>query len=45
MLVEKKMYIEKIHTNENGSDIKTKSLSREKLKVCKQKANLVVPPT
>ena len=45
VLEEKKMHIEKIHTNENGSDMMTKSLSREKLEVCKQKANLVVPPT
>mgnify|MGYP000347213400 FL=1 len=45
VLEEKQMHIEKIHTNENGSDMMTKCLSREKLEVCKQKANLVVPPT
>ena len=44
MLEEKKMYIEKIHTDENGSNMMTKCLSREKLEVCKQKPNLVVPP-
>ena len=41
----KQMHIEKIHTNDNGFDIMTKCLSREKLEVCKQKSNLVVAPT
>ena len=44
VLEEKKMHIEKIHTNENGSDMMTKSLSREKLEVCKQKATWLCPP-
>ena len=45
VLEEQQIHIEKIHTNENGSDMMTKCLSREKLEVFKQKANLVVALT
>ena len=37
VLEEKQTHIEKIHTNDNGSDMMTKCLSREKLQVFKQK--------
>ena len=45
VLEEKKMHIEKIYTDENGSDLMTKCLLREELEVWKHNANLVVSPT
>ncbi|KAG8376937.1 hypothetical protein BUALT_Bualt09G0116000 [Buddleja alternifolia] len=35
----------RLHTDDNGADMLTKSLPREKLEVCKSEAGLVVPPT
>jgi hypothetical protein len=35
----------KIHTDENGSDMLTKSLPREKLEICRSAAGMQVPPT
>ncbi|KAG8387460.1 hypothetical protein BUALT_Bualt02G0023600 [Buddleja alternifolia] len=37
--------LDKVHTDDNGADMLTKSLPREKLEVCKREAGLVVPPT
>ena len=37
--------IEKIHTDHNGSDMLTKSLPREKLRVCCSIAGMVSPST
>ena len=37
VLEEKKMYIEKIHTDENGSNMMTKCSPRKKIEVCRQK--------
>ncbi|KAG8381469.1 hypothetical protein BUALT_Bualt06G0125100 [Buddleja alternifolia] len=37
--------LDKVHTDDNGADMLTKSLPREKLEVCKSEAGLVVPPT
>ena len=34
----------KIHTNDNGSDMLTKTLSKEKLIKCRSKAGLLEPP-
>ena len=45
LLQKKQLQVEKIHTTKNRSDVMIKSLSKEKLKSCMQKAGLVVPPT
>ena len=45
VLDEKLLQLEKVHTDENGSDIMTKSLTKEKHDFCKGKAGLVEPPT
>ncbi|KAG8365142.1 hypothetical protein BUALT_Bualt18G0073600 [Buddleja alternifolia] len=37
--------LDKVHTDDNGADMLTKSLLREKLEVCKSEAGLVVPST
>ncbi|KAG8376582.1 hypothetical protein BUALT_Bualt09G0078600 [Buddleja alternifolia] len=37
--------LDKVHTDDNGADMLTKSLPRKKLEVCKSEAGLVVPPT
>ena len=37
----KKLYLEKTHTSENGSNMLTKRLLKEKLEACRQKAGLV----
>ncbi|KAG8362914.1 hypothetical protein BUALT_BualtUnG0024500 [Buddleja alternifolia] len=37
--------LDKVHRDDNGADMLTKSLPREKLEVCKSEAGLVVPPT
>ncbi|KAG8370027.1 hypothetical protein BUALT_Bualt14G0075000 [Buddleja alternifolia] len=34
-----------VHTDDNGANMLTKSLPREKLEICKSEAGLVVPPT
>ena len=45
MLESKQLYLEKIHTSENGSDMLTKCLPKEKLEACRQKVGLVEPTT
>ena len=45
VLESKQLYLEKIHTNENGSNILTKCLLKEKLEACRQRAVLVEPMT
>ena len=45
MLESKQLYLEKIHTSENGLDMLTKCLPKEKLKACRQRASLVEPTT
>ena len=35
------LYLEKIHTSENESDMLTKCLPKEKLEACRQRAGLV----
>ena len=45
VLESKKLYLEKIHTNENVLDMLTKCLPKEKLEACKQRAGLVEPTT
>ena len=45
VLQSKQLYLEKIHTNENGSDMLTKCLSKEKLEACRQRVDLVEPMT
>ena len=45
VLDEKLLQLEKVHTDENGSDTMTKSLTKEKHDFCKGKAGLVEPPT
>ena len=42
MLEQKQLQLEKIHTSKNASDMMTKSLPKEKLESCKQRAGLVV---
>jgi len=39
------LHIEKIHTDDNGSDMVTKMLPMQKLETCRRKAGLVEPPT
>ena len=43
VLDQKQLQLEKIHTTKNVSDMMTKSLPKEKLESCKQRAGLVVP--
>ena len=45
MLESKKLYLEKIHTNENGSDMLAKCLPKENQEACRQRAGLVEPTT
>ena len=43
--IEEKIFeLVKISTHENGSDMLTKILPRDKLEVCRLKAGLVIPP-
>jgi hypothetical protein len=44
-LDEKLLHIEKIHTDDNGSDMMAKTLPMQKLETCRRKAGLVEPPT
>lgn len=37
----KQLYLEKVQTSENGSNMLTKCLRKEKLKACRQRASLV----
>ena len=41
----KKIYLEKIHTDKNGSDMMTKTLPSEKLHVCCKVAGMSMLPT
>ena len=43
VLESNQLYLEKIHTSENGSDMLTKCLPKEKLEACRQRAGLVEP--
>ena len=45
MLDLKKLYLEKIHTSENGSYMLTKCLPKEKVEARKQRVGLVEPTT
>ena len=45
VLESKKLYLEKIHTIENKSNMLTKCLPKEKLEACRQRAGLVEPTT
>jgi hypothetical protein len=44
-LDEKLLHIEKIHTDDNGLDMMTKTLPMQKLEIYRRKAGLVEPPT
>lgn len=39
----KELRLEKVYTNENDSDLLTKSLPKEKLEACRRRASLVQP--
>ena len=39
----KELHLEKVHTSENGSDMFTKTLPKEKLEACRRRAGLVEP--
>ena len=39
----KMLEFEKIHTDDNGSDMMTKMVTKDKLNVCCQVAGLVIP--
>ena len=41
---EKIVALEKVHNNQNGSDMLTKILSKSKIEACRLKAGLVEPP-
>ena len=45
VLESKQLYLEKIHTSENGLDMLTKCLHKEKLESYRQRAGLVEPTT
>ena len=45
MLESKQLYLEKIHTSENGSGMLTECLPRYKLEDCRQRAGLIEPTT
>ena len=45
VLESKQLYLEKIPTSENGSDMLTKCLPKEKLEACKQRTGSVEPMT
>ena len=40
----KSFVVEKIHTDNNASDMMTKPLPREKLEFCRKEVGLVEPP-
>ena len=44
MLERKLLQLEKIHTDENGSDMLTKTLSKEKFELCREAAGMVDSP-
>ena len=43
VLESKQLYLEKIHTSENGSNMLTKCLPKEKLECCRHREGLVEP--
>lgn len=43
-LDKKLLQLEKVHTDENGADMLTKSLPRDKLEICRQESGLVESP-
>lgn len=43
VLEEKLLQLEKIHIDDNGSDVMTKTLPKEKHDLCRSKASLVEP--
>ena len=45
MLKSKQLYLEKIHTSENGLDMLTNCLLKEKFEAYRQRASLVEPTT
>ena len=45
VLETKQLHLEKVHTSENGSDMMTKALPKEKLEACRQRAGLLKPTT
>lgn len=44
VLESKRLVLEKVHTDDNGADMMTKIVPREKLLFCRQEAGLMVPP-
>jgi hypothetical protein len=44
-LNDKLLALEKIHTDDNGSDMLTKALAREKLEICRSIAGMENPST
>ena len=40
----KLLIFEKVHINNNGVDILTKALPKEKILFCRQEARLTIPP-
>lgn len=44
VLENKLLQIEKIHTNDNGADMMTKALSKEKIEFCKEAAGIAATP-
>ena len=44
VLDSKLLTLEKVHTNDNGADMFTKALPKEKLLFCRQEAGLVESP-
>ena len=45
MLESKQLYLKKIHTSENGSDMLTKCFPKKKIEPRRQRASLVEPTT
>ena len=45
VLESKQLYLEKIYTSENGLDMLTKCLPKEKLEACRQRTGLIAPTT
>ncbi|CAA0837196.1 Uncharacterized mitochondrial protein AtMg00300 [Striga hermonthica] len=45
VLESKELHLAKVHTSENGADMMTKTLPKEKLEVCRRRAGLLEPTT
>ena len=43
MLEHKLLKVEKVHTNDNGADMMTKTVTREKLVICRKIAGMEEP--